>query len=206
MFETPALSAWSSFYVMIGSSAAALTGLMFVVISLIRQREISTSQDGISIFSTPPCSISARRYWSRRSSSRPGIPRATPVSSSRWSAPAVLPMFCGLCCERNGCKDTTPISRTGRTTTFRRLSRTAPCLPAQQRSRSRLTRSRSLRSPAAYSCSYSSESAMHGTSSRFSQFTAYRRTDPRTDPQDETRQPKIRATPARKSASSPLVT
>lgn len=53
MFETPVLSAWSSFYVMLGSSAAALTGLMFVVISLIRQRELSTSQDGISIFSTP---------------------------------------------------------------------------------------------------------------------------------------------------------
>lgn len=53
MSETPILTAWSSFYVMTGSSAAALVGLMFVVISLVRAREMQTSQDGISTFSTP---------------------------------------------------------------------------------------------------------------------------------------------------------
>src|SRR5579863_7992539 len=53
MSETPILSAWSSFYVMTGSSAAALVGLMFVVISLVRTREMQTAQDGISTFSTP---------------------------------------------------------------------------------------------------------------------------------------------------------
>lgn len=53
MSETPVLSSWSSFYIMTGSSAAALVGLMFVVISLVRSREMQTSQDGISTFSTP---------------------------------------------------------------------------------------------------------------------------------------------------------
>jgi hypothetical protein len=53
MSETPILTAWSSFYVMTGSSAAALIGLMFVVISLVRGWEMQTSQDGISTFSTP---------------------------------------------------------------------------------------------------------------------------------------------------------
>lgn len=47
----PPLGAWSSFYVMTGSSAAALTGLMFVVISLVR--EGPRSSDGIGTFSTP---------------------------------------------------------------------------------------------------------------------------------------------------------
>jgi hypothetical protein len=51
----PSLSAWSSFYVMIGSSAAALTGLMFVVITLVAggEKRTSASRDGISTFSTP---------------------------------------------------------------------------------------------------------------------------------------------------------
>ncbi|MFZ0031491.1 MAG: hypothetical protein WAK84_06435 [Candidatus Cybelea sp.] len=47
------LGAWSSFYVMTGSSAAALTGLMFVVISLVRGWEGPRTRDGIGTFSTP---------------------------------------------------------------------------------------------------------------------------------------------------------
>jgi hypothetical protein len=47
------LSAWNSFYVMIGSSAAALTGLMFVVITLVTGTKRGTSKDGVSAFSTP---------------------------------------------------------------------------------------------------------------------------------------------------------
>ena len=47
------LSAWSSFYVIIGSSAAALTGLMFVVITLISEERRGASEAGISTFSTP---------------------------------------------------------------------------------------------------------------------------------------------------------
>jgi hypothetical protein len=49
------LGPWSSFYVMIGSSAAALTGLMFVVITLVNDSDRRTRRtpDGISTFSTP---------------------------------------------------------------------------------------------------------------------------------------------------------
>src|SRR2546427_8286386 len=48
------LAAWSTFYFMIASSAAALTGLMFVVISLVTgQERTDATQDGIATFTTP---------------------------------------------------------------------------------------------------------------------------------------------------------
>ncbi len=47
------LKAWADFYVIAGSSAAALTGLMFVVITLVAGDRERTSTDGISTFSTP---------------------------------------------------------------------------------------------------------------------------------------------------------
>ncbi|HEY1428577.1 MAG TPA: hypothetical protein VGF18_03325, partial [Candidatus Tumulicola sp.] len=48
------LGPWASFYVMIGSSAAALTGLMFVVITLVSgDRQTRHNSDGVSTFSTP---------------------------------------------------------------------------------------------------------------------------------------------------------
>jgi hypothetical protein len=48
------LTPWLSFYVMAGSSAAALTGLMFVVTTLVAGSERRRrSRDGISTFSTP---------------------------------------------------------------------------------------------------------------------------------------------------------
>ena len=48
------LTAWSSFYVMTGSSAGALTGLMFVVITLVTRTErAEDTHAGISTFSTP---------------------------------------------------------------------------------------------------------------------------------------------------------
>jgi len=48
------LTAWSSFYVMTGSSAAALTGLMFVMITLVTRTERAEEmRAGISTFSTP---------------------------------------------------------------------------------------------------------------------------------------------------------
>ena len=57
MLETASapLAAWSNFYVVAGSSAAALTGLMFVVITLVRGEERSSQvrHDGIATFSTP---------------------------------------------------------------------------------------------------------------------------------------------------------
>jgi hypothetical protein len=52
--SSSALSAWSSFYTVVGSSAAALTGLVFVVISLVpgRERQEGTPA-GIAAFATP---------------------------------------------------------------------------------------------------------------------------------------------------------
>jgi ABC-type transporter Mla maintaining outer membrane lipid asymmetry permease subunit MlaE len=49
----PPLALWSNFYIMAGSSAAALTGLMFVVITLTAGLERRGTQDGVSTFSTP---------------------------------------------------------------------------------------------------------------------------------------------------------
>jgi hypothetical protein len=51
---TTYLSPWLNFFVMTGSSAAALTGLMFVVITLVMGSErVRRSPDGVSTFSTP---------------------------------------------------------------------------------------------------------------------------------------------------------
>ena len=47
------LTAWGNFYVIMGSSAAALTGLVFVVITLVAGTRESLSGDGTSAFSTP---------------------------------------------------------------------------------------------------------------------------------------------------------
>ena len=52
------LATWQNFYVITGSAAATLTGLMFVVISLIvgTRARVSPASGGIAAFSTP------RRY------------------------------------------------------------------------------------------------------------------------------------------------
>jgi hypothetical protein len=49
------LAAWHTFYSIIGSAAATLMGLMFVVISLIAGMRVrmSSSSSGIAVFSTP---------------------------------------------------------------------------------------------------------------------------------------------------------
>lgn len=48
------LAPWSNFYILIGSAAASLTGLMFVVITLVMGTERRrNAEDGISTFSTP---------------------------------------------------------------------------------------------------------------------------------------------------------
>ena len=49
----PALSHWESFYVIVGSSAAALTGLMFVVITLIADSKQPRTLKEINAFATP---------------------------------------------------------------------------------------------------------------------------------------------------------
>ena len=48
------LAPWATFYIMTGSSAATLIGLMFVVITLVTQTErISRTPDALGTFSTP---------------------------------------------------------------------------------------------------------------------------------------------------------
>ncbi|MGZ7040034.1 MAG: hypothetical protein ACXVJO_17795, partial [Thermoanaerobaculia bacterium] len=48
----PPLSSWENFYVIIGSSAAALTGLQFVVIALGAERRVG-GQEALDAFATP---------------------------------------------------------------------------------------------------------------------------------------------------------
>jgi hypothetical protein len=49
----PPLAEWESFYVIVGSSAAALTGLFFVVVALIADLEAPGTPRAIAVFSTP---------------------------------------------------------------------------------------------------------------------------------------------------------
>ena len=48
-----ALAGWDSFYVIVGSSAAALTGLQFVVVALIKESPLHPTEETIGAFSTP---------------------------------------------------------------------------------------------------------------------------------------------------------
>ena len=47
------LSAWESFYVIVGSSAAALTGLQFVVMALVADNPDFGTADSVAAFGTP---------------------------------------------------------------------------------------------------------------------------------------------------------
>jgi hypothetical protein len=47
------LSAWESFYVIVGSSGGALIGLQFVVMTLIGDSRLRTQTAGLAAFSTP---------------------------------------------------------------------------------------------------------------------------------------------------------
>ncbi len=49
----PVLSHWQNFYVIVGSSAGALTGLQFVVIALIAQARAASNMQAIRVFGTP---------------------------------------------------------------------------------------------------------------------------------------------------------
>ncbi len=53
--ELPLLSNWQNFYMLIGTAAATLTGLMFVVTTLIAgiDANLSTLNAGVSAFNTP---------------------------------------------------------------------------------------------------------------------------------------------------------
>ncbi len=47
------LSQWESFYVIVGSSAGGLTGLMFVVITLAADSNLPRTEESLSAFGTP---------------------------------------------------------------------------------------------------------------------------------------------------------
>ncbi len=47
------LATWSNFYVIVGSSAGALTGLTFVVISLFGGRQMENPRRGLNAYTTP---------------------------------------------------------------------------------------------------------------------------------------------------------
>src|SRR5712691_6060858 len=47
------LTTWGNFYVIIGSAAAALTGLMFVVVTLIAGTRVQRSYETVGTFGTP---------------------------------------------------------------------------------------------------------------------------------------------------------
>ena len=49
----PVLSDWTNFYVIIGSASAALTGLLFVVISLLAGSRLRRSTEPLAAFNTP---------------------------------------------------------------------------------------------------------------------------------------------------------
>ena len=47
------LTQWESFWVIVGSSAGGLTGLMFVVVALVKESSVPRSPDTINAFGTP---------------------------------------------------------------------------------------------------------------------------------------------------------
>ena len=47
------LAAWEGFYVIVGTSAAALTGLQFVVIALVAESQLKTGTQEVAAFGTP---------------------------------------------------------------------------------------------------------------------------------------------------------
>lgn len=56
MPEATPLSAWEAFYVIVGSSSAALTGLVFVVVTLLPEARIEGSENATAAFASPTVS------------------------------------------------------------------------------------------------------------------------------------------------------
>ena len=53
MVAHDALLAWENFYIIVGSSAGALTGLQFVVMALAAETEMNTDTGEVDAFGTP---------------------------------------------------------------------------------------------------------------------------------------------------------
>ncbi len=60
------LSQWESFYVIVGSSGAALTGLMFVVITLAADSNVPRTPETVNAFASPNVISSSPRFSARR--------------------------------------------------------------------------------------------------------------------------------------------
>jgi hypothetical protein len=80
-----ALSAWESFYVIVGSSGGALIGLQFVVITLIAERRHLATPAALSAFGTPTVVHFA------------GALIISATMSAPWPSLATLPIALGLC-------------------------------------------------------------------------------------------------------------
>jgi hypothetical protein len=81
------LTAWVNFYIIVGSSAGALTGLTFVAVTLIAETRQRASGQGIAAFTTP----TAVEFGT--------VLLISAVLSAPWSSfvpPAVLLGLCGL--------------------------------------------------------------------------------------------------------------
>ena len=81
----PALDGWDNFYVIVGSSAAALIGLQFVVIALIKDTSTRTTSGTISAFGTPTVVHLG------------GALIVACFMSAPWTAPIELTFALGLC-------------------------------------------------------------------------------------------------------------
>jgi len=53
MAELSVIGQWETFYVIVGSSGGALTGLLFVVVALVADRARVTTADGLTTYTTP---------------------------------------------------------------------------------------------------------------------------------------------------------
>lgn len=80
-----ALSAWESFYVIVGSSGGALIGLQFVVITLIADRRELAQSDALDAFGTPTVVHFA------------GALVLSAIMSAPWPSLSPLSIVLGLC-------------------------------------------------------------------------------------------------------------
>ena len=99
-----ALDAWDSFYVIVGSSAGALIGLQFVVMTLIAERPLRRAAEASTVFGTPNVV-----HFGTALLLSALLPHAVALGAS-GARLAQLVLIEGACtCKRH----THPISRTG---------------------------------------------------------------------------------------------
>jgi hypothetical protein len=75
----PPLAAWQSFYVVLGSAAAALTGLQFVVMALVSNSRQTGSMREVDAFGTPTVV-----HFCCPAQDRPWVSSGPPGSCTPW--------------------------------------------------------------------------------------------------------------------------